>query len=151
MKKEEFLAMSLMHRLKINVIYHNGSNDSKNTNLIAKDLDGECEYEVIPILRPLSDLTKPIDHNGEKFVPIERILGLGKKDGDASSPWNYKILINDNNLIRIELVRSQQTLELNFRDLSLKHAMLLIDWHFNLMDESEEFINVNDLDMNPYK
>lgn len=26
-----------------------------------------------PILRPLSDLTKEIEHNGEKFVPIERI------------------------------------------------------------------------------
>ncbi|MCH7724618.1 MAG: hypothetical protein IIC76_14960 [Bacteroidetes bacterium] len=27
-----------------------------------------------PILRPLSDLTKEIEHNGEKFVPIERIF-----------------------------------------------------------------------------
>ena len=25
------------------------------------------------ILRPLSDLTKEIEHNGEKFVPVERI------------------------------------------------------------------------------
>lgn len=25
-----------------------------------------------PILRPLSDLTKEIEHNGEKFVPIEK-------------------------------------------------------------------------------
>ncbi|GHE35057.1 hypothetical protein [Sphingobacterium griseoflavum] len=30
--------------------------------------------EVKPILRPLSDLTKEIDHNGERFVPIHRIL-----------------------------------------------------------------------------
>jgi len=26
-----------------------------------------------PLLRPLSDLTKPITHNGETFVPIENI------------------------------------------------------------------------------
>lgn len=26
-----------------------------------------------PILRPLSDLTKEIDHNGERFVPIDRL------------------------------------------------------------------------------
>lgn len=30
-----------------------------------------------PILRPLSDLTKEIEHNGEKFVPIEK-MGLTK-------------------------------------------------------------------------
>lgn len=34
-------------------------------------------YEVKPILRPLSDLTKEIEHNGEKFVPIERINADG--------------------------------------------------------------------------
>jgi hypothetical protein len=28
-------------------------------------------HDIIPILRPLSDLTKEIEHNGEKFVPIE--------------------------------------------------------------------------------
>lgn len=26
--------------------------------------------EILPILRPLSDLTKEIEHNGEKFVPL---------------------------------------------------------------------------------
>lgn len=29
--------------------------------------------EFKPLLRPLSDLTKEIEHNGERFVPIERI------------------------------------------------------------------------------
>ncbi len=29
----------------------------------------ECK----PILRPLSDLTKEIEHNGEKFVPFEKV------------------------------------------------------------------------------
>ena len=28
-------------------------------------------HEIKPILRPLSDLTKEIEHNGEKFIPIE--------------------------------------------------------------------------------
>jgi len=30
--------------------------------------------EIKPILRPLSDLTKEIEVNGEKFVPIEKLL-----------------------------------------------------------------------------
>jgi hypothetical protein len=38
-------------------------------------------YNVKPILRPLSDLTKIIEHNGDKFVPIKKIIEivLGKK------------------------------------------------------------------------
>ena len=30
-----------------------------------------------PILRPLSDLTKEIEHNGEKFMPIEKLKETG--------------------------------------------------------------------------
>lgn len=30
-----------------------------------------------PILRPLSDLTKEIEHNGEKFVALEKLKGNG--------------------------------------------------------------------------
>lgn len=29
--------------------------------------------EIKPIVRPLSDLTKEIEHNGERFVPVERL------------------------------------------------------------------------------
>lgn len=32
--------------------------------------------DCMPVLRPLSDLTKPITHNGETFVPIERLKSL---------------------------------------------------------------------------
>ena len=32
-----------------------------------------CLFDTKPLLRPLSDLTKEITHNGETFVPIERI------------------------------------------------------------------------------
>lgn len=35
-----------------------------------------------PILRPLSDLTKEIEHNGEKFVPIEVIGKLFVEQGE---------------------------------------------------------------------
>jgi hypothetical protein len=34
------------------------------------------QNKIIPILRPLSDLTKEIEHNGEKFVPINKIAPL---------------------------------------------------------------------------
>lgn len=178
MKKEEFLAMSLKEGLKCCLMgewtkeTENDENPTPKICLVGgieyqsyaeNKLEIECtddDYiynvpleEVFPICRPLSDLTKQIEHNGEKFVPIERILGLGKKNGDTSNHLNYKILINDNYLIRVELVRSQQTIELNFRDLSLKHAMILIEWHFDLFGgiDSGDAIDVNSLHENPYK
>ena len=153
MKKEEFLAMNLPFDLMMAEINDDGVIVRRSKLCPSRYHDFATHDYYKPYLHPLSDLAKPIEHSGEKFVPIERILGLGKKDGDASSPWNYKILINDNNLIRIELVRSQQTLELNFRDLSLKHAMLLIDWHFDIagLIEKGEAIDVNTLSENPYK
>ena len=41
---------------------------------IRKTITESFTYDLcIPLLRTLSDLTKEIEHNGEKFVPIERI------------------------------------------------------------------------------
>lgn len=37
-------------------------------------------YEIVPILRPLSDLTKEIEINGEKFVPIYKLFEIKYKD-----------------------------------------------------------------------
>jgi hypothetical protein len=36
-----------------------------------EEIDG---YEIKPILRPLSDLDKEITHNGESFVPLNKIF-----------------------------------------------------------------------------
>ena len=35
--------------------------------------DGKFENDYKPILRPLSDLTKEIEVNGEKFIPVEKL------------------------------------------------------------------------------
>ena len=46
----------------------------KQIGIASQEHDGFCELKYIkPILRPLSDLTKEIEVNGEKFVPIERM------------------------------------------------------------------------------
>ncbi len=48
-------------------------------------LDEDNDFNAKPILRPLSDLHKEIEHNGEKIIPIETIcdkMGIkGKTDG----------------------------------------------------------------------
>lgn len=136
MKKEEFLAMSLLHRLKINVIYHNGSNDSKNTNLIAKDLDGECDYEVIPILRPLSELDQILLSEFEKY---------------------HKNIDCDNEIIELfceeHIKTNDLILEINIESLPFDTVIWMIKNHFDIagLIEKGEAIDVNTLQENPYK
>ena len=59
-----------------------------------------------PILRPLSDLTKEIEVNGEKFVPQKKLTHLDLE-------W----LINSNDLI----------LKTNYED-----VLKLLEWHFDI-------------------
>ena len=76
MNKNEFMAMSLPYGLKvlrpdnstileIQGVYLN--------NIIFTDRRIGNTKKSKPILRPLSDLTKEIKHDGEKFVPIVKL------------------------------------------------------------------------------
>lgn len=57
---------------------------------------GKCRiYEGKPLLRPLSQLTEEIEHNGERFVPIDRINNYGKTSG--LQPVSYGICDRDIN------------------------------------------------------
>lgn len=46
--------------------------------------------EMKPILRPLSDLTKEIDVNGEKFVPIVELSGYKDIKGELFKGYEHK-------------------------------------------------------------
>ena len=136
MKKEEFLAISLPFGLKIDIIYHNGSNDSKNTNLIAKDLDGECDYEVIPILRPLSELEQILLFEFEKY---------------------HQNIDCNNEIIELfceeHIKTSDLVSEINIESLPFDTVIWMIKNHFDIAGfiEKGEAIDVNTLPENPYK
>ena len=136
MKKEEFLAMSLPYRLKIDIIYHNGSNDSKSTNLIATDLDREVEYEVIPILRPLSELEQILLFEFEKY---------------------HQNINCDNEIIELfceEHIKTNDLIsEINIESLPFDTVIWMIKNHFDIagLIEKGEAIDVNTLSENPYK
>jgi len=59
-----------------------------------------------PILRPLSDLTKEIEHNGERFIPNDRVCY-----------WENK-----------ELAKT------NILDMPYKWILRLFEWHFDIFD-----------------
>ncbi len=87
--------------------------------------------DIKPILRPLSDLTKEIEHNGEKFVPEMRILRL-----------------TDNHLVMsfLDMHKTDPSYAVARSDYVLISSMF--EWHFDLFDliENNQAIDINTLD-----
>ena len=135
MTKQEFLAISLPYKLRVN-IHH-------LTNMIFGSVWYTREFEdreIIskPILHPLTDLTKEIEHNGDVFIPITRLKLLYEFESDnvceirmhINAGWTSSIV-----------------------ELPLDIVLQLISWHFDIagLIDKGEAIDVNTLDENPYK
>ena len=102
---------------------------------IRKTVDESIMIEdCIPILRPLSDLTKEIEVNGEKFVPIE---WLSKKYICFKIKW-----IEEDKLFEINGELGSASYLPNFI-----HRRL-IEWHFDVFGliEKNLAIDINPLD-----
>ena len=143
MKKEEFLAISLPFDLVIAEINDDGV-IVRNSRLYPSRYHDFATHDYYkPILHPLSDLTKPIEHNGEKFVPIDNIEGLfieGTEDLINQSIEAIEYFIENNFFSRMEY-------------LPFILIQKLIEWKFDLFGgiDSGDAIDVNTLTENPYK
>ena len=137
MTKQEFLAMSLPYKLFFRIEY-----GSTNQPTGIYQMSGVYETSVVegfnyddnvktdklkPILHPLSDLTKEIEHNGERFIPVLRLLEANDFD------------INDNPL---KLIEKYKGIYFDIDLLSLSDALLLIEWHFAIGLSDEELANI---------
>jgi hypothetical protein len=77
-------------------------------------------HELKPILRPLSDLTKEIEHNGEKFVPTKEYHYLRFEEISTFKG-------GENHLIFMQVREYQILLELHFDVFGLIEKGLAID------------------------
>jgi len=128
--KKQILAQYLEHDLQCKVVDKGVETIatlsgiySDGTCVFADLVESEQGFEsVMPILRPLSDLTKEIEHNGEKFVPLNE---LGFKD-------NYDLAI--------ELFFKTELEELPVRIFNK-----LLEWHFDFFGliEKNDAIDIN--------
>ncbi len=80
-----------------------------------------------PIYRPLSHLTIPITHNGETFVPYNRLP-----------------------LFCRELIDSKYLSE-HIKTFCYKDIDALIEWNFHIDEPEGTWISVDDLETNPYE
>ena len=82
-----------------------------------------------PILHPLSDLTKEIDHNGEKFVPLNKIEQLFTVEITSEGNGNFEMA----------------SILLGALELPYCIVQKLFEWHFWIFDQSyfDEGIIIN--------
>ena len=169
MNKQEFLAFSLPYGLKtINVNYIE-EDILIIRDFLSIDFNGNIKVDGIvmplncnitahkPILHPLSDLTKEIDHNGKKFVPMVELAKI-------SYPERYvSLFAYRDGIIKAEIDFEDYYVHLYFdgkdfvSDSSIQNQFKLfqklIEWHFDIagLIEKGEAIDVNTLSENPYK
>lgn len=157
MTKEEFISFSLPYGLKC---------FSSNTGLVYKVLSchfgnqilARVQYTdnqdfplpvscVMPILRPVSDLTKEIEHKGEKFVPAEWFEI--SDDNNLSLEFDYGNIKLISNLTSI----SKNNCHHDINYLPFQVVQKLNEWHFDIagLIEKGEAIDINTLPENPYK
>lgn len=94
--------------------------------------------QIKPILRPLSDLTKEIEHNGDKFIPLIRI--------NNELQYDWKFDIKDNCFIDFGLDYKNRfdTAELPF-DVIQKFC----EWHIDIFGLIPEGLAIDFNTINP--
>ena len=151
MNKEQFMAISLPYELKV----HHFDVNRESEHICRIEIwhneeitisDGEYEYDlllndILPILHPLTDLTRPIEHKGETLIPIDEINNM----------------IDDENLgyndHYIDYENPDKTGIIDWLNEPFFIVMWLIEHHFDIagLIEKGEAIDVNTLPENPYK
>ena len=132
MTKQEFMAFSLPYGLKVK--FESGEIAGYNATTYFYD---KFNNENLPICRPLSDLTKPIEHNGEKLVPIVELAKMRSSIVENVIPMAFEAIKRD--------IKSKR--------LPFDMVLKLIEWKFDIANliETGEAIDVNTLETNPYK
>ena len=138
---------------KNNLVKHNYEANTSNDNTCGK---GFRLNEIKPILRPLTDLTKEIEHNGEKFVPIMYCANTLLND---KNDMFFKDIIFGDRCVKMYVkcgILGFNTIVKYDNDIkSIKHGndttyeiqQKLLEWHFDVFGliEKGEAIDINTL------
>ena len=142
MPEQEFIAFSLPYGLQIiNTRFgeiHPITQIEFHSNIVSNNDKMWCHFnQAQPIVRNISDLTKPIEHNGEKLVPIVELAKMRSSIVENVIPMAFEAIKRD--------IKSKR--------LPFDMVLKLIEWHFDIANliESGEAIDINTLETNPYK
>lgn len=130
----EHLAVYLPYGLKFQsghqlVGLYNGKSDLTRPLLMSETESGPIDWEANfdmdkPLLRQLSQLTETIEHNGERFVPIDMLLSEREVDAE----WDFIEAIVDDWASAAD--------KMKFAPMTI--ANKLLSWHFNIFNLNPE-------------
>lgn len=133
----KYVAPYLPYGLKGLVIYSKNHSEicyldirSDINNYVSIDEFINGTYPIKPILRPLSDLTNEIEHNGEKFIPSELLwyINVGHIDYITKErEYNINKYGYNRWLDRIPFSIVQKLIEWHFDIYGLIHKKMAID------------------------
>jgi len=132
-------------------IYNIGEGyDNDDIKLSIDFNDGEHIWMFKLILRSLSDLTKPITHKGETFVPIEVLFALEYPTHKTIKYYHIEVP----NWVECSHINTVATTKLLLNEIDRNPNWMiekLIEWQFVLDEPEGTWIDVNNLETNPYK
>ena len=134
------LAPYLPYGLRVDVHYGFIMNMTWKRNIPTNDtenisVEGVLEdLHVKPILRPLSNLTKEIEHNGQKFVPIDFINGEFASTIPRKIEWNQSVKNQNLHFVLSEWISPEDLYGL---------FELLFKWHFDIFGLIEKGLAVD--------
>lgn len=110
-------------------------------------------HDIKPHRRPLSDLTKEIECNGERFVPIYIIFEMWARN---KKPKHQDYYINVTpNFIYCSHPSTSEVLCISIGNYIKENSYWclekLYEWHFAIDIPEHLYININDLNYNPLK
>lgn len=109
-----------------------------NGFVIMGDGSGSKIESIKPLLRKLSDLTKEIEHDGKRFVPIQELINLTKFGEEYKSclVWEHKKLTKMTEFIMIgsPLQKCEFKIWLSSNVSNNEYWVIqkLISWHFDV-------------------
>lgn len=138
-------------------------NGERIYQLDTNDDSGDFAFDdpIKPILRPLSDLTKEIDVNGEKFIPLVKLFYMldssNYVDFDGEITSDYELSIDDGwnhclqftygenelcfsygedsfMLVVANTFNNMQSMDAQFVTRQLELFNKLFEWHFDVFD-----------------
>lgn len=93
-------------------------------------------YEIKPILHPLSDLTKEIEVNGEKFVPIEYFEIGDENNGIEYTSGNIKTISSLYVISKYNIINDIIYLPFGI-------VQKLYEWHFDILGLIEKGLAID--------
>ena len=142
MKKIEFYQLAFYLPFNVN-FYDEESDYEKHVNtLCKKSIECFSEKDKL-ILKPLIYLTKEIEINGEKFIPILRLLNLERKElvikeiyHDKNYFKSYSVGVKHHHKNHKDnvCIASLSFGKGNLDVIRFDYAQKLLEWHFDIFD-----------------